>query len=523
MESLIKVTRALISVSNKEGLFELAAALTKAGVEIYSTGGTSSALRAAGYKVLDVAEYTQFPEMMHGRLKTLHPKVFGGILARRELAEDQTSMREHGILPFDLIVVNLYPFEVTVARPECKFEEAIEQIDIGGPSLLRAAAKNHAHVAVVSEPYQYAELLDAITKQGGTSLELRRKFAGEAFAYTGCYDAAIAAYFAEKTDTHFPASLPVGLRRVNKLRYGENPHQGAALYRAVTPPPTGSLVGAKQLHGKELSFNNLLDLDAALAIVRNIDLPSASVIKHNNPCGAAQAQTLASALTNALAGDPLSAFGGVLAVNRVVDADAAKVLCTPGLFVEAIAAPDFSPEAKQILTTEPKWKMNVRLLQVGEVRRLPITRQLRHLEGGMLVQDTDTAIDPTADWRLVTNSAVPEDLAADVKFIWEICKHVKSNAIVIGKEGMVRGVGAGQMSRVDAVEIALSKAGEHARGAVMASDAFFPFPDSIERAAKAGVRFVVQPGGSKKDDEVIAACNAHGIAMLMTGTRHFKH
>jgi phosphoribosylaminoimidazolecarboxamide formyltransferase/IMP cyclohydrolase len=519
----IKIRRALISVSNKEGLFELAAELASQDIEIYSTGGTSSALRAAGYKTLDVSDYTQFPEMMHGRLKTLHPKVFGGILARRQLEEDRAAMESHGILPFDLIVVNLYPFEVTVARPECKFEEAIEQIDIGGPSLLRAAAKNHAHVAVVSEPYQYAELIEGLRKHGGTTLELRRKFAAEAFGYTGCYDSAIAAYFAEQVATPFPASMPVGLRRVNKLRYGENPHQAAAVYRAVTPPPTGSLVGAKQLHGKELSFNNLLDLDSALAIVRNIELPSAVVIKHNNPCGAAQAQTLADAISKALAGDPLSAYGGVLAVNRLVDAETARVLCAPGLFVEAIAAPDFSAEAKQILTTEPKWKLNVRLLQVGEVRRLPITRQVRHLEGGMLVQDTDTAIDPTDDWKWTTKAIAPDALLGDVKFIWEICKHVKSNAIVVGKEGMVRGVGAGQMSRVDSVEIALHKAGEHARGAVMASDAFFPFSDSIEKAAKAGVKVIVQPGGSKKDDEVIAACDAHGIAMLMTGRRHFKH
>lgn len=523
MTDQVKITRALISVSNKEGLFDLAAELAARGVEIYSTGGTSAALRAAGYNALDVAAYTQFPEMMHGRLKTLHPLVFGGILARRDLEEDRTSMREHGILPFDLIVVNLYPFEVTVARPECKFEEAIEQIDIGGPSLLRAAAKNHAHVAVVSEPYQYAELIEGLKRSGGTSLELRRKFAAEAFAYTGCYDAAIAAYFAEQVGAAFPASMPVGLRRVSKLRYGENPHQGAAVYRAVTPPPTGSLVGAKQLHGKELSFNNLLDLDSALAIVRNIDLPSAVVIKHNNPCGAAQSDSLASALANALAGDPISAFGGVLALNRVVDADTAKVLCEPGLFVEAIAAPDFSPEAKQILTTEPKWRQNVRLLQVGEVRRLPVTRQLRHLEGGMLVQDTDTTVDATSEWRLVTKAAVPDAMMADAKFVWEIAKHVKSNAIAVGSHGMIRGVGAGQMSRIDAVEIALAKAGEHARGAVMASDAFFPFADSIYRAAKAGIQVVIQPGGSKKDDEVIAACDEHGIAMLMTSRRHFKH
>lgn len=522
-EDVVKISRALVSVSNKEGLFELAAELTAHGVEIYSTGGTASALRAAGYKTLDVSEYTQFPEMMHGRLKTLHPKVFGGILARREEAEDASAMRDHGILPFDLIVVNLYPFEVTVARPECKFEEAIEQIDIGGPSLLRAAAKNHAYVAVVSEPYQYAELIEGLRSRGGTTLEQRRKFAAEAFGYTGCYDSAIAAYFAAQVDTPFPASMPVGLRRVNKLRYGENPHQGAAVYRAVTPPPTGSLVGAKQLHGKELSFNNLLDLDSALSIVRNIDLPSAVVIKHNNPCGAAQAKTLADALSNALAGDPLSAFGGVLALNRVVDEPTARVLCQPKLFVEAIAAPDFSPEAIQILTTEPKWKLNVRLLQVGEVRRLPITRQLRHLEGGMLVQDTDTAIDPTSEWKCVTKATVSEAEMADVKFIWEICKHVKSNAIVVGSQGMVRGVGAGQMSRVDSVEIALQKAGANARGAVMASDAFFPFPDSVEKAVAAGIKIVIQPGGSKKDDEIIAICDAHGIAMLMTGRRHFKH
>jgi phosphoribosylaminoimidazolecarboxamide formyltransferase/IMP cyclohydrolase len=518
------IQRALISVSDKLGLADFARGLASAGVEIYSTGGTRKHLESQGLKVHDVSTYTGFPEMMDGRLKTLHPKIFGGILCRFDEAEDMAGVREHGIHTFELVVVNLYPFQATVSRPGVTREEAIENIDIGGPSLVRAAAKNHAFVSIATSPEQYASILQEITANGRTSLELRRRLAAEAFAHTAAYDRVIADYFArqEQPADDFPATLHVSLTRKMELRYGENPHQKAAVYRDSDAQGV-SLVTARQLNGKELSYNNLLDLDSALGIARAFAEPSATVIKHNNPCGAGTAATLAEATRKALEGDPQSAFGGIVAFNRTVDEETAEVLATPGLFIEAMVAPDFTPGAVEILTTKPKWRANVRLMQVGQLDGAAAARHYRFIDGGMLVQDADVLADPEADWKVVTQKQPTEAMLADLRFAWSIVRHVKSNAITVCKNAMLLGAGAGQMSRVDSVDIAIQKAGQRVSGAVLASDAFFPFPDSVHKAAAAGIVALIQPGGSVKDADVIAACNEHGIAMIFTGRRHFKH
>ena len=517
------IQRALISVSDKLGLAGFARGLVAAGVEIYSTGGTRKHLESEGIAVRDIADYTGFPEMMDGRLKTLHPKVHGGILCCHDHPQDIKSLAEHGIVTFELVVVNLYPFEATVARPGVTLEEAIEQIDIGGPTMVRAAAKNHAFTTIATDTQQYSAILDQVTAQGCTAPELRRKLAGEAFAHTAAYDRVIADFFAGATaEGPFPGTLHLGLKRKLVLRYGENPHQQAALYGDVRAA-AANVVAAQQVHGKELSYNNLLDLDSALGIVRQFDVPAAAVIKHNNPCGAALADSLAEALRQALAGDPLSAFGGVLGLNGRVDAATAEVLAAPGLFVEAIVAPDFDAEALEILTTRPKWKANVRLLKVGDLQTAPAQWAYRPLSGGMLMQEADVLPDTEDQWHVVTETRPAAAHLADLRFAWALVRHVKSNAIVLGKQRMLLGTGAGQMSRVDSVEIAIKKAGERAGGSVMASDAFFPFPDCIELAAAAGVVAVIQPGGSRNDDQSIAACNRHGLAMIFTGRRHFKH
>jgi phosphoribosylaminoimidazolecarboxamide formyltransferase/IMP cyclohydrolase len=517
-----RLQRAVISVSDKTGLIEFAQALAAAGVEIFSTGGTRKHLEQAGLKIRDVADYTGFPEMLDGRVKTLHPKIFGGILARRDHEDDLRLTAEHGIVLFDLVVVNLYPFEATIVKPNVSPEEAIENIDIGGPSLVRAAAKNHAFVTIATSPQQYAEILSEVQEHGGTKLELRKKLAAAAYAHTAGYDAAISAWFAKELGQTFPQQLSIPLKLVNELRYGENSHQLAAVYQQAGARGT-SLVGAKQLNGKELSYNNLLDLDSALAIVRPFTQAACAVIKHNNPCGAASAGTLAEATRKALDGDPQSAFGGVLAMNQTIDAATAEVLCSPGLFLEAIVAPSFHPAAVELLKSKPKWKVNVRLLEVGNLTPQRPTVGYRQIEGGMLVQQADVLIDPEQEWKVVTEKQPDSRLSADLKFGWALVRHVKSNAIVLAKDGMLLGCGAGQMSRVDSVEIAIQKAGQRAPGSVLASDAFFPFPDSIHRAAAAGVVAIIQPGGSVKDPEVIAAANEHGLPMIFTGRRHFKH
>jgi phosphoribosylaminoimidazolecarboxamide formyltransferase/IMP cyclohydrolase len=518
-----QIKRALISVSDKLGLANFAQGLVNAGVEIYSTGGTRKHLESEGIEVRDIADYTGFPEMMDGRLKTLHPKVFGGILCRHDKPSDMEGIDEYDIVSFELVVVNLYPFEATVAREGVTMPEAIEKIDIGGPSLVRAAAKNHAFVTIATDTEQYGEILDQITKNGATDLALREKLAGEAFAHTAKYDQAIAAYFAgQRAEGPFPGTLNFALRRKSVLRYGENPHQQAALYSTVVQPGP-NLVSAMQLNGKELSYNNLLDLDAALDIARSFADPAVSVIKHNNPCGAAAADTLAEAAEKGMAGDPLSAFGSVLGMNRVVDADTAELLSKPGLFIEAIVAPDFSPEALEILTTKPKWKSNVRLMKVGDLENGEEDWVYRCISGGVLMQQADVAADPEEEWKVVTKAKPTEEQMEDLRFGWQIVRHVKSNAIAVCRDKMLLGAGAGQMSRVDSVEISINKAGDRIKGAVLSSDAFFPFPDSIEKAAAAGIVAIIQPGGSKQDQSVIDACNKHSLPMIFTGRRHFKH
>jgi phosphoribosylaminoimidazolecarboxamide formyltransferase/IMP cyclohydrolase len=517
------VQRALISVSDKTGLSAFARALTTAGVEIYSTGGTRKHLESEGIPVRDIAQYTGFPEMMHGRLKTLHPKIFGGILARRDQPEDQAALAQHGIATFELVVVNLYPFEATIAREGVTMADAIEQIDIGGPSLVRAAAKNHAFTTIATSASQYDEILAQVKSSGATTIELRRKLAGEAFAHTANYDRVIADYFAGQTaQGPFPGTVSTTLHRVDVLRYGENPHQQAALY-AQPGAPQPNLVSARKLHGKELSYNNFLDLDSALNIVRTFSDPAAVVLKHNNPCGAAEASSLAEALRSAMAGDPLSAFGSILGLNRPLDAASAEVLAEPGLFVEAIIAPDFEPAAFEILTTRPKWKANVRLLAFGEMHPAQPQWVQRFIDGGALLQQADNLRDPEDEWKVVTDARPTDAQMVDLRFAWEMVRHVKSNAIVLCRDRMLLGAGAGQMSRVDSTEIAITKAGARAAGSVLGSDAFFPFPDSIEKAAAAGVAAVIQPGGSKKDPEVIAACNRLNLPMIFTARRHFKH
>ncbi len=523
----IPIQTALISVSDKRELREFAAGLVELGIHLLSTGGTRRFLIEASLPAQEISDYTGFPEMMDGRLKTLHPKVFGGILARHERSDDRQSLADHQIDLIPLVVVNLYPFAETIARPGVTPDEAIEQIDIGGPSLIRAAAKNHAYTTIVTKSCQYTEVLSAIRTHGGVPLELRRRLAAEAFAMTAEYDRHIADYFACVTHTGaspFPDRLRRSWDLAGTLRYGENPHQQGALYR----DPAGaaeSLVQARRLHGKELSYNNYLDLDAALRLIREFpDHAAAAVVKHNNPCGGAISSVgLAEATANAMEGDPVSAFGSIVGLNRIVDAATAEVLCRPNQFIEAVVAPGFEPAAFEILTTKPKWKNNVRLMELGN---LPVAEgkwNLRQIDGGLLVQEADDRRIDESTWRVVTETQPTTTQREDLLFTWRVVRHVRSNAIAVAYKSTLLGVGAGQMSRVDSVEIALRKGGDRIRGGVLASDAFFPFADSIELAAQAGITAIVQPGGSRNDPDVIASCNHHGIAMVFTEVRHFSH
>ncbi len=530
----LTVQRAIISVSDKSGLLELAQALRSRQVEIYSTGGTAKFLESHGYSVVEISQYTQFPEMMDGRVKTLHPKIFGGILGRPQLESDQSAMQSSGMVGFQLVVVNLYPFQQTIAKPNVSRHEAIENIDIGGPSLIRAAAKNHATVAVLTDPQQYANAIAALNQFGGFTLAQREHWMTDAFEHTACYDRAIANYFAASSALNnaavnaeslfeFPENLTVNYRRLQSLRHGENPHQQAALYAApqIHAP---SVAKSQQLNGKELSYNNLLDLDAALAIVGGLTEPACCVIKHNNPCGAAMQSSLVEAVRAAFAGDPVSAFGSVIGMNREVDMATAEYLVQDrNLFVEAIIAPGFMVDALELLKTKAKWKTNVRLLATGAFEPNRTNWELRSIAGGALVQSSDCLADNRDTWKTVTNSPIDERLLADLQFAWQLVRSVKSNAITIARQQSLIGVGAGQMSRVDSVRIAIEKAGERVGGAVAASDAFFPFPDSIELLAAAGIAAVIQPGGSTRDGEVIEAANRLGIPMVFTGKRHFKH
>lgn len=519
--------RALVSVSDKSGLDLFVDGLVELGFEIVSTGGTRRFLEEAGIAVIDISAYTGFPEIMDGRVKTLHPKVHGAILGRPDLEKDGAAIREHEIVPFQIVCCNLYPFEQTIAREGVTIPEAIEQIDIGGPSMVRSAAKNHKYVGIVTRADQYETVLAAL-RDGRWDETFRRKLAATAFQTTACYDRAIADYMTSITsepsgDDELPNRLSLSFERQTSLRYGENPHQRAAFY-VESAAHAATLASAEQLNGKELSYNNLLDLDAALTIVRDFTKPAAAVLKHNNPCGLAVAQTLCEAFEKAYAGDPVSAFGSIIGFNRVVDAATAELLCEPNRFVEAIMAPGYDEDAFELLTTKPKWKNNVRLMKCPALLdERPTSLDYRRTTGGLLVQDRDEAAEPEDEWQVVTEREPSDVEWGDLRFGWIACKHVKSNAIVFAANESVVGVGAGQMSRLDSAFIAAHKSGERSRGGVVASDAFFPFRDGIDEAAQTGITAVIQPGGSRRDEEVIAACNEHGMAMVFTGRRHFKH
>ena len=518
-----KIRRALISVSNKLGIIDFARGLVDAGVEVYSTGGTRRHLAQSGVPVIDVTDYTGFPEMMDGRVKTLHPKIFAGILCRHNNSSDMAALDEHQIRTFELVVVNLYPFEATISRPNVLVHEAIEQIDIGGPSLVRAAAKNSDFVSVVTHPEQYSDVLEDIQRDGKTTSRTRKILMSQAFQHTAKYDATIAEYFSGETEGEdFPSTLQLILQRKSTLRYGENSHQNAALY-GLADCTDANVVNARQLNGKQLSYNNLMDLDSALAMVRGFTSPACSVIKHSNPCGAAIGDSLAVACEKALAGDPVSAFGSVIGVNQTMDVETANFLAHGDFFVEAIVAPDFEAESEKILTTIPKWKKNVRLLKVGQLDEVHPTHEYRNLLGGILIQDADNQPDDPSEWKIPTAAQPDESLVKELRFGWAMVRYVKSNAITLSRDEALCGVGAGQMSRVDSVEIAIKKAGDRAAGSVLASDAFFPFADSIQVAAEAGIAAIIQPGGSVRDQEVIDACNHHQLPMILTGRRHFRH
>ena len=524
-----KVTRALLSVSDKTGLEALAAALVRHGAELVSTGGTAAALRSYGHQVRDVAELTSSPEMMDGRVKTLHPRVHGGLLALRKDPAHLAAMADNGIVPIDLAVINLYPFAATVAKGAAR-DEIIENIDIGGPAMVRSSAKNHEFVAIVTDPAQYAEVIAALDANGGaTDMVLRKRLAAAAFAHTAAYDAAVASWFAFADQAEqFPAVLPLALTRADTLRYGENPHQQAALYL----PQTGArgIAAARQVQGKELSYNNLNDADGALELIAEFRGagPACAIIKHANPCGVATGATLADAYQAAFDCDPVSAFGGIIAVNGMIDGPTAQAIA--GIFTEVVIAPDADADALAVFAG----KKNLRLLLTGD---LPDPRRpglaLRQIGGGMLVQSRDNGAVTRADCKVVTKRAPTDQEWADMLFAWTVARHVKSNAIVYANGGSTAGIGAGQMSRLDSSRIAAVKAVDAAKaagwaqsrtiGSAVASDAFFPFADGLISAAEAGATAIIQPGGSIRDAEVIAAADERGLTMVYTGMRHFRH
>jgi len=504
--------RALISVSNKEGVIEFARGLERLGYEIISTGGTFQVLQEAGVKVTKVAGVTGFPEILDGRVKTLHPAIHGGILARRT-PDHLHQLEENNITPIDIVAVNLYPFRETVSRPGVTLEEAIENIDIGGPAMVRAAAKNHQNVIVVVKPANYASVLEELESKGDLAPEFRLRLAMEAFSHTAAYDAMISSYLAGLLNVQFPDVLSLAGEKVYELRYGENPHQKAAFYRQALAG-TG-LPNARQLNGKELSYNNIIDTEAAWALVREFDEPACVIIKHTNPCGTALGSSLAEAYERAFAADPVSAFGGIIALNRKVDVETAGKITGP--FMEVVIAPDYDAEALEILRT----KKNLRVLSLPLAGAADL--QVKSVEGGFVVQEMDRHRLRTEDLTVVTARQPSGEELRELFFAWKVVKHVKSNAIVVAKDGMTLGVGAGQMNRVGAARLALEQAGEKAAGAVLASDAFFPFKDTVELAARYGITAIIQPGGSIRDEESIEECNRHGIAMVFTGIRHFKH
>jgi phosphoribosylaminoimidazolecarboxamide formyltransferase/IMP cyclohydrolase len=517
------IKQALLSVSDKTGLVEFARGLAGFGVALISTGGTAKLLKDAGLKVTEVADHTGFPEMLDGRVKTLHPKVHGGILARRDVPEHAAALRKAGIPTIDLVVVNLYPFSATVARPDSTLAEAIENIDIGGPAMVRSAAKNYEHVAVVTEPGDYALLLEEMKTAGGAlGTETRFRLAQKAFSHTARYDGAISNYLTSVEPSgeraRFPQRFNLQFERVQTMRYGENPHQEAAFYRDAQPA-AGGLAAYRQLQGKELSYNNIADADAAWECVKSFEQPACVIVKHANPCGAAVAADTAEAYRKAFATDPTSAFGGIIAFNRKLDAATAEAVAQQ--FVEVVIAPALAPEAAAALAG----KSNVRVLEVP-LARGNHTYDYKRVGGGLLVQTPDTAAVSAAELKTVTRAKPSEAQTADLLFAWRVAKFVKSNAIVFCGAGRTLGVGAGQMSRVDSARIAAIKAesaGLSLKGSAVASDAFFPFRDGVDSVARSGAAAIIQPGGSVRDDEVIAAADEHGIAMVFTGYRHFRH
>lgn len=509
--------RGLISVSDKTGVVDLAQSLVALGFEILSTGGTAETLKNSGVPVTPVSDITGFPECLDGRVKTLHPAIHGGLLARRDLPEHMQQIESLGISPIDVVVINLYPFKATVMKENVSVEEAIEQIDIGGPSMLRSAAKNHAAVYVVTDPEDYGAVVSALQNTGDDSRQLRYNLAVKVFRHTAAYDALISDYLSKIAGIDpWGDKLTLTYEKVQDLRYGENPHQKAAFYKQ---PMAGiqSIASGIQLHGKELSYNNIADGDAALKIIREFSEPAAVAVKHANPCGVAVGDTVLSAYQKAYDADPVSIFGGIVALNRVVDADTALEL--EKTFLEIILAPDFDAAALEILQK----KKNIRLIKMDQRAFLPTDEAygVKHVGGGLLVQDINNAIYDKLE--VVTKKAPTEDEMQALIFAWKVCKHVKSNAIVTAAEGVTTGIGPGQVNRVGALEIAVAQSGEKARGSVLASDAFFPFPDSVEAAAKAGVCAIIQPGGAMRDQDVIDAADKYGIAMVFTGIRHFNH
>ncbi len=514
------IKRALVSVSDKTGVIEMAKGLEALGAEILSTGGTAKALRDAGVNVTDVAAYTGSSEILDGRVKTLHPKIHGGLLGRRSLKAHVEQMNQHGIGPIDVVVVNLYPFEATIAKPDCRFEDAIENIDIGGPSMLRSAAKNHEDVLVVVDPADYSRVLDAV-KDNTATVALRRELAMKVFQHTARYDGLIAAYLEKQArggEVKFPKVLSLQFELAETLRYGENPHQQGAFYRE--PDSNESSVSrGKILHGKAMSYNNFLDANSALELVKEYDETAVAIIKHNNPCGVALGASPVESYVKARETDPVSAFGGVIAFNRIVDLAAAKEITST--FVEVVIAPGFAEDA----LAELKRKKDLRLLDVGPLMKVKQEGfDLKKLVGGLIVQDRDLGV--LADLRALKVPTVrkptDEEYAA-CAFAWKVCKHVKSNAIIYAKPGQTVGIGAGQMSRVDSVKLAAMKAQMPVKGCVMASDAFFPFRDGLDAAADVGITAIIQPGGSIRDSEVVKAADEHGMAMILTGMRHFRH
>ncbi|MCI0351706.1 MAG: bifunctional phosphoribosylaminoimidazolecarboxamide formyltransferase/IMP cyclohydrolase [Acidobacteriales bacterium] len=517
-----KIHRAILSVTDKTGLVEFARSLERLGVELVSTGGTARLLRDSKIRVRDISELTGFPEMLDGRVKTLHPKVHGGILHMRSKAEHRAAVAEYDIPAIDMVVVNLYPFERTAARPDAHFEDLIENIDIGGPSMIRSAAKNFQDVAIVTSPADYTGIAEELSRTGGElSAETRWRLAQKAFATTAAYDSAIASTLEKVTPSgngssshgkeQLPDTLRLSFKKKFDLRYGENPHQRAALY---SDGSTGGIANGRQLQGKELSYNNIVDLEAAWELAQEFDTPACAIIKHTNPCGTATAKDLLSAYQRALEADPVSAFGGVIGVNRPIDASAAGEMAK--LFVEAIAAPAFDERARSIFAA----KKNLRLV---EVTAATPRWMLKHVSGGMLAQDADVHRLRGEDLKVVTERQPTAEEMRALLFAWTVCKHVKSNAIVYARDCQTVGVGAGQMSRVDSCKIGAMKALLPLKGTVAASDAFFPFPDGVEEIAKAGATAVIQPGGSLRDQDVIAAANRLGLAMVFTGIRHFRH